>query len=188
MHQDNPWTTLARQEVYENPWIQLTEYQVLNPRGAPGIYGVVHFKNRAIGVLPVDGRGCTYLVGQYRYALGAYSWEIPMGGSPLDESPLEGAKRELVEETGLSARAWEPLMDLHTSNCVTDEVGHVFLAEDLQLGPSEPDETEQLAVQRLPLVDAVHMALDGRITDAISVAALLRLLHHPRYQGQLRRL
>lgn len=175
----NPWTTLASREIYDNPWIQLTERQVINPRGGRGIYGVVHFKSRAIGIVPVDDSGHTYLVGQFRYSLERYSWEIPMGGCPLDESSLVAAQRELQEETGLSATRWRHLLFLHTSNSVTDEAGEVFLAEGLTEGEAAPEETELLKVWRLPLAEAIAMALDGRITDAISVAALLRLAVDP---------
>lgn len=177
--QHNPWTTLESRQLYDNPWIQVSERQVINPRGGRGIYGVVHFKSRAIGIVPVDDSGHTYLVGQFRYSLGSYSWEIPMGGCPLDEPPLRAAQRELQEETGLRAARWRHLLTLHTSNSVTDEVGELFLAEGLIEGEAEPEETELLKVWRLPLQEAIGMALDGRITDALSVAALLRLAVEP---------
>lgn len=161
--------------IFENPWITLYEDQVINPNGGENQYGYVHFKNTAIAVVPIDEHGCTWLVGQHRYTLDEYSWELPMGGGSGDESPLDAAKRELREETGLTADRWEELMTLHTSNSITDEVGIVFVARGLQTGDTDFDETEDLAVQRLPLEDAVDMAIDGRVTDAISVAALLRL-------------
>ncbi len=171
----NPWTTLAAREIYDNPWIRVTEHDVLNPAGRPGIYGVVKFKNRAIGIIPVDDEGYTWLVGQYRFPLGAYSWEIPEGGGPLDEDPLTAARRELAEETGLTAARWELLLEMHLSNSVSDEHALIYLARDLTPGPADPDETEQLTVRRLPLDEAVEMVLRGEITDAMSVAGLLRL-------------
>ncbi len=174
----NPWQTLTSKHIYDNPWISLREDQVINPNGGQGIYGLVHFKNKALGIIPVDDRGYTYLVGQYRYALSAYSWEIPMGGGPLAEDILEAAQRELREETGLSAKNWKQILHLHTSNSVTDEEGFVFLAQDLQQGETEFEDTEQLEIWHLPLVEAVAMALDGRITDGISVAGLLAVGHH----------
>jgi len=170
----NPWQRLDSRQLYDNPWIRVREDRVLAPSGRPGIYGLVQFKNRAIGIIPVDGDGNTWLVGQYRYALEAYSWEIPMGGSPLEEEPLTGAKRELKEETGLSASDWREIMRLHTSNSVTDEVGLVYLAQKLRQSEWEPGETEELRLWKLPLTDAVDMALRGEITDAISVAGLLK--------------
>jgi 8-oxo-dGDP phosphatase len=174
MTEKNPWTTLTSRVVYDNRWISVREDQVLNPTGGPGIYGVVSFKNKAIGIVPVDADGNTWLVGQYRYTLNEYSWEIPMGGGPNAQDPLLSAQRELLEETGFTAGRWTRLSRLHTSNSVTDEEGFVFLAQDLTPGPAEPEETEDLRLWKLPLADAVAMCLDDRITDSISVCALLK--------------
>lgn len=169
------WKTLSTKTVYENPWIRVCEDRVINPGGGQNDYGHVHFKNRAVAIVPLDQNGNTWLVGQDRYTLGEYSWELPMGGAPLDEAPLQAAKRELKEETGLTAETWELLMKLHTSNSITDEVALVYVARDLTAGETEFEETEDLAVKRLPLQDAINMALDGRISDAVCVAALLRV-------------
>ena len=171
----NPWQTLSSTKIYENPWIALTEHSVLNPSGGDGIYGVVHFKNRAIGILPLDADGCTYLVGQWRYALNAYSWELPEGGGPLLEPPLAAAKRELLEETGLTAQNWQEILRMHLSNSVTDEESIVYLATDLTAGLATPEETEDLRVRRLPLQEVLAMVLRGEITDSITVAAVLRV-------------
>ncbi len=171
----NPWTTIKETPVYENPWIKVSHNDVLNPSGKPGIYGVVRFKNKAIGIVPLDAEGNTWLVGQYRYSLNEYSWEIPMGGSPNEQSTLLGAQRELEEETGLIASTWTLISRLHTSNSVTDEEGFVFLAEDLTQGPTKFDETEDLKIKKLPLKEALKMCLDNRITDCISVAGLLQV-------------
>ncbi|QOI97261.1 MAG: NUDIX hydrolase [Flammeovirgaceae bacterium] len=172
----NPWTTLSAREVYDNKWIQLTEHEVLNPSGGKGIYGKVHFKNKAIGIIPVDRKGNTWLVGQHRYTLNEHSWEIPEGGSPLGADILESAKRELKEETGLTANRWQVLMRIHTSNSVTDEEGFIFLAEELTEGASEPEETEgDLKVKKLPLHEAITLVMNGEITDSMSVAGLLKL-------------
>ena len=170
----NPWQTLASEIKYQNPWISVREDQVLNPGGGRGIYGVVTMKNKALGIVPVDADGNTWLVGQYRYPLREYSWEIPMGGGPVELDILASAQRELREETGLTAARWTRIARLHTSNSVTDEEGFVFLAEDLTMGEIEPEETEDLHLWKLPLAQAVQMALDDRITDAISVAGLLK--------------
>ena len=170
----NPWRVLASAVKYQNPWISVREDQVLNPGGGAGIYGVVTMKNKAIGIVPVDADGNTWLVGQYRYPLSEYSWEIPMGGGPVELDVLESARRELREETGLSAGRWTRIARLHTSNSVTDEEGFVFLAEDLTAGETEPEETEDLRLWKLPLAEAVRMAMDDRITDGISVAGLLK--------------
>jgi ADP-ribose pyrophosphatase len=171
----NPWTTLKTTPIYDNPWIALSEHQVLNPSGGRGIYGVVHFKNRAIGVLPLDEEGYTYLVGQWRYALGEYSWELPEGGGPHAEDPLDAAKRELLEETGLSAQHWTPLLRMHLSNSVTDEESLVYLATGLTTGLAQPEETEDLRLQKIHFNKVLEMVLQGEITDSITVAAVLRV-------------
>lgn len=170
----NPWFTKHICRVYDNPWIEVTHRDVVNPTGGAGIYGVVHFKNLAIGIVPLDAAGNTWLVGQYRYTLGRYSWEIPEGGGPLHEQPLEAAKRELLEETGIRASRWTKLLELHLSNSVTDEHGIAFVAQDLEFGTAQPEETEQLQVRQLPFEEAVQMVLEGEITDALSMAALLK--------------
>lgn len=172
----NPWTTLSGEEKYDNPWINVTEYQVINPGGGRGIYGKVHFKNKAIGIIPVDHEGNTWLVGQFRYTLNEFHWEIPEGGAPLTEPPLEAAKRELKEETGLTAKKWSQIARLHTSNSVTDEEGFVFLAEDLEAGERQLEETEaDLRVKKLPLQEAIEMVKRGEITDSMSMIGLLML-------------
>jgi len=171
-----PWTTLAGREIYDNPWIRLTEFDVINPSGKPGIYGKVHFKNLAIGIVALDTDGCIGLVGQYRYTLNAYSWEIPEGGGPLDVDPLVSAQRELLEETGLKAAHWEELLRLHLSNSVTDELCIVYLATGLTQFAPEPEETEQLQYQKLPLAEVWKRVKAGEITDAITVAAVQAML------------
>jgi 8-oxo-dGTP pyrophosphatase MutT (NUDIX family) len=171
---ENPWTTLGRRPIYENPWIAVREDQVLRPDGSPGIYGVVHFKNRAIGVLPVEDDGSIWLVGQHRYPLNAFSWEIPEGGCPEGESPEAAAHRELAEETGLSAASLERIAVSHLSNSVSDELAIVFRASGLTPGESNPEETERLLVRRVSWEDAWGMLERGEITDSMSVIALLR--------------
>ena len=167
------WKKLDTRRVWENPWMEIREDRVINPGGGENRYGWVHFKNRAVAIVPLDEEGRTWLVGQQRYTLGEYSWELPMGGAPLDEEPLAAAKRELKEETGLTAARWSELMRLHTSNSITDELGVVFLAEDLVPGEPEFEETEDLSIRRLSLAEALAMVDTGEITDCISVAALL---------------
>lgn len=171
---ESPWKILAAKEIYENKWIRLTEYDVINPSGRPGIYGKVHFKNLATGVVALDKDGYTYLVGQYRFTLNAYSWEIPEGGGDPSVDPLESAKRELLEETGLQANKWTSLGKYHLSNSVTDEVGYLYLAEDLEQHEAMPEETEDLKVRRLPLEEALEMIERGEITDTLSVIGLMR--------------
>ena len=170
----NPWKTLSGKEVYDNPWVKVTEYQVIKPCGGEGIYGKVAFKNLAIGILPVDDEGNTWLVGQYRYTLDEYSWEIPMGGVPHSEDSEEGALRELREETGLRAGKLEVLCRIHTSNSVTDEEGFVYLATDLTQGETDFDDTEDLAIKKLPFKEALEMVMNGRITDSLTVGGILK--------------
>jgi len=169
------WKLQTSKEIYDNPWLGLTEDEVINPGGGMSHYGKIHFKNFAIGIIPLDENNNTWLVGQYRYVPDCYSWEIPMGGGPLDIDPLESAKRELKEETGLTATHWEELMHLHTSNSVTDERGIVYIAKGLTEGETEFEETEDLKIIKLPLEDAVKRVMDGEITDSVSVAGLLKL-------------
>jgi 8-oxo-dGTP pyrophosphatase MutT (NUDIX family) len=170
----NPWTTISGEEKYDNPWINVTEYQVLNPKGGQGIYGKVHFKNLAIGIIPVDKDMNTWLVGQFRYPLNEYSWEIPEGGGKIGISPLESAKRELLEETGLKANKWTEILTMHLSNSVTDEKAIIFLAEDLSQHEAEPEETEELMIKKVSFEEAYQMVLNGEITDAMSVAGILK--------------
>ena len=169
------WKTLDSKVVYDNPWITLREDRVMNPGGGETDYGHVHFKKMAIGIVPLDTDGNTWIVGQDRYTLGEYSWEIPMGASEEGEEPLETAHRELNEETGLTAGSMKQLMKLHTSNSITDEVGYVFVAEQLEAGETNFDEMEVLDVRKLPLEDVVAMIGRGEMTDAISVAAIFRI-------------
>ncbi len=173
--QRNPWKIRASKEVYDNPWITVTEHDVLNPSGKSGIYGQVDFKNVAIGIIPLDEQNNTWLVGQYRFPLNAYSWEIPEGGCPHGESWEDAAKRELLEETGISAEQLTNIAKVHTSNSVCSEVGYVFLAENLIFGVAEPEDTEELKVKKIALKDAVKLVMENEITDSISVIGLLKV-------------
>jgi len=171
----NPWTIKKSQSIYENKWISLEEFDVITPSGSPGLYGKVSFKNKAIGIIPLDLNLDTWLVGQYRFPLDEYSWEIPMGGGPIGIDILQSAQRELKEETGLIANKWTQLLRIHTSNSVTDEEGFVFLAEQLIEGETEFDDTEDLKIMKLPLKNAIEMVMVGEITDSISIAGLLKV-------------
>jgi 8-oxo-dGTP pyrophosphatase MutT (NUDIX family) len=168
----NPWQTVSSEEVYDNPWIHVREDRVIRPDGEPGIYGVVHYKNIAVGVLPIE-EDHIYLVGQYRYPLQSYSWEIPEGGCPEGEEPLLAAQRELKEETGLEARRWRRLGEAYLSNSVADEYAVWFLATGLVPGEWRPEGAERLSVRRVPLRGALAMALGGEITDALSLLAIM---------------
>ncbi|MFD1625942.1 NUDIX domain-containing protein [Azospirillum griseum] len=171
----NPWTVLSSTTQYENPWIEVIEHKVLAPTGKPGLYGVVRPRSLATGVVAIDGEGRVTLVGQHRFPLDQYSWEIPEGGGDKSVDPQLSAARELREETGQTARHWLPLMTMHLSNCITDEVAHTFLAWGVEEGAACPDDTEALSVRRVPFAEAVAMAMTGAITDSMSVASLLKV-------------
>ncbi len=178
-HQDplNTWKTLTSELVYESAWIAVHKHQTINPAGNPAIYSVVNFKNLAIGILPLSDDGYTWLVGQWRYPLNAYSWEIPEGGGPLGEAPIETARRELKEETGIVAKNFKEIMQLHLSNSATDEHAFVFLATQLSFEEAEPEESEDLKVKKIHFNDAFEMVMKGEITDGISVAAIYKTKH-----------
>ena len=170
----NRWKTITKKKIYENPWISLEEHDVINPSGNPSIYGKVLFKNLAVAIIPWDPAGHTWLVGQHRYTLDQYSWELPMGGVPWEEDMLKGAQRELLEETGIQANSWKELLRLHTSNSVTDELAVTFIAEDLVMGSPQFDETEDLQIVKLPFQKVLDMALNGEITDGLSLASIFK--------------
>jgi 8-oxo-dGTP pyrophosphatase MutT (NUDIX family) len=171
----NPWRRLSRRTAYENAWIQVHHDEVTRPDGQPGIYGVVHFRNRAIGVVAIDDRDRVILVGQYRYPLDRYSWEIPEGGVPFDEDSLEGARRELREETGIEAATWREIATLDLSNSISDEVGLLYLATDLTDGDAAPEATEELRLRRVPFDEVMALVDRGEIPDAMTQLALERV-------------
>ena len=170
----NPWKTLGSRIVYSNPWMRVREDQVITPKGDNGIYGVVEAKP-AIAIVAITEALDTFLVGQYRYPLETYTWEVPEGGAEAGETLLDAAKRELKEETGIEAGLWTALGELYTSNCFTNERGFVFLAEELLQGEAAPDPTEKLQVRKIPFAEAWRMVLNQEIKDALSVIALMRV-------------
>lgn len=171
---ENPWKIEAKREQYNNNWIAVTEFQVRNPAGKPGLYGVVHYKATALGIIPVSGAD-TWLVGQYRFPFNAYSWEIPAGGGTPEEDDLEAAQRELQEETGLHGGNWKEIQVMQLSNSVSDEIARIFLVTDPQVGPACPTDEEQLELIRVPLLQAVEWVHEGLLTDSMTVAGLLRV-------------
>jgi ADP-ribose diphosphatase len=168
----SPWIRRSRETVYENPWIRVHHDEVTRPDGSPGIYGVVHFRSRAVGAVALDGDGRVLLVGQHRYTLDRYSWEIPEGGAARDEDPLDGAKRELAEETGYRAGTWRELIRFTLSNSATDEEGVLFVATDLRAGPASPDPTEDLQVRWIGLDEAIALVASGEIHDIMTQVGL----------------
>lgn len=178
------WTAGDSRVVYDNPWIQVTEHRPIAPTGRRALYGVVHFKNLALAVLPLHDDGAVTLVGQHRFVSGEYTWELPEGGGVLGEDPLEHAKRELAEEAGLVAREWRKALTYELSNSITDERGVAYLAMGLSQVPQDLDENEDIAVARVPFREALQQALAGNIQDVITVAMLLRAYHMAR-EGEL---
>ena len=172
---DKDWQQLSEQVVYENPWIKVTHEDIIAPSGHKGIYGRVHYKNYAIGILPLDKDHNTYLVGQQRYPIQQYSWEMPEGGGLVGKDILNAAKRELQEEVGLIANRWDELQRIHLSNSVSDELGILFLARDLSITNNAPDETEVLTIRKMPFEEAFKMVWNGEITDTMTVIAFLRV-------------
>lgn len=172
---ENPWKTHTSEEVYQSPWIKLTKHIVTNPGGLPGTYSVVHFKNLAIGVIVLDEEKNTWLVGQYRYPIDRYTWEIPEGGGQLDVDPIDSAKRELLEETGITAQKWTKIQEMHLSNSASDEFCILYLAQELSIGVSHPEPDEALQIAKIPFDEVYQMVLNGEITDSLSVTAVLKV-------------
>jgi 8-oxo-dGTP pyrophosphatase MutT (NUDIX family) len=181
-----PWQITGTREVYKNPWIRVREDQVIRPNGSAGIYGVVEL-TPAVGVVAIDSAGRVLLVGQYRYTTDVYSWEVVTGYAGADEEPLLGAQRELREETGFAAARWTPLGICQISNSVTDQIGFLYLAEDLTAGPAAPDETEEIALRKVPLASALAMAQRSDIVQAFSLAGLYRAWHTWQNRHQVER-
>jgi 8-oxo-dGTP pyrophosphatase MutT (NUDIX family) len=170
----NPWTKISSEVKYENPWIKIIEDKVKNPSGNDGIYGVVHFKTNAIAIIPLDENNYTWLVGQYRYPLDSYEWEVVEGGCPEGTSPLETAKRELMEEVGLQAESFELILEMQLSNSTTDEISYTYIARGLKFVGAHPEEDEQLIIKKLSFEEVYQMVLRGEIRDSLSVASILK--------------
>ncbi len=186
-----PWSVLAERPAYENPWMRVTEYDVLRPDGSPGLYGVVSPKNLAVGVLPVFPDGTTVLVGQHRFTLDAHSWELPEGGGRIDHDPESTARRELREEAGLSARRWLRFLDYDVSNSITDERAIAFLAWELEEGETEREAAEaDMTMRRVGVQEALAMAMAGEIRDGFTLAMLAAadyMARHGRLEPDLAR-
>jgi 8-oxo-dGTP pyrophosphatase MutT (NUDIX family) len=172
-----PWKRHSASERYDNPWIRVEHHDVTTPGGSPGVYGVVHFKNIALGIIPLDENGDTWLVGQYRYPHRAYTWEIPEGGGPVGSDPMASAQRELMEEVGLHAGRWDLILEMDTSNSVTDERCLIYLARELEMHSRHPEDTEELAVRRIPFEELHRGVLRGEYRDSITIAGVLKLAH-----------
>jgi 8-oxo-dGTP pyrophosphatase MutT (NUDIX family) len=181
-----PWVRGAARPIYDNPWISVTEYAATAPTGAPATYGLVSYKNLAVAILPLFDDGTTILVGQHRFPAGDYSWEIPEGGGPLDSDPLESARRELAEETGLQAAEWREILQAQLSNSVSDERAIGYLATGLSPaeGSHHADDTEDLERVRVPFREALDAAVAGELQDVLTVAMLLKAYHMAR-EGHL---
>ena len=175
MTERGPWRTLKEEERYRSPWIAVSQHEVIDPSGRPGIYGVIHFVNLAIGIVPLDDEGNTWIVGQYRYPIQAYSWEIPEGGGRRDVPPLESAKRELREEAGIVAERWQEILRMDLSNSASDEHAIIYLAQGLSFHAPEPDHDEELALRKLPFTELYDMVMRGEVRDSLTVAAVMKV-------------
>ena len=171
----NPWQTVSIERIYDNPWIAVSHRDVINPSGNKGIYGVVHFKNLAIGIVPLDEEGNTWLVGQYRYTIDQYSWEIPEGGGKRDVPPMDSAKRELREEAGIEAATWTEVLRMDLSNSASDEHAVIYVAQDLTFFEPEPDHDEELELRKLPFSELFGLVMRGELQDSLTVAAVLKV-------------
>jgi 8-oxo-dGTP pyrophosphatase MutT (NUDIX family) len=170
----NPWKITKSEEIYDTPWIKLVRHEVIHPSGNPGVYSVTHFKNLAIGVLPLDDDNNTWLVGQYRFPLNKYSWEIPEGGGALNVHPVESAQRELKEETGICAKEFVEIQRMYLSNSATDELAILYVAKGLSFGEAQPEESEELNCIKIPFEEVYQKVLSGEITDSLTVVAVLK--------------
>lgn len=180
----NPWIVKGVTHAFENDWFRIDEYDVTRPDGEKGYYGVIRVRRLAVGVLPIEADGRVHLVGQWRFPLGRYSWEMPEGGAEPGEDAQDCAERELAEETGLRAGAWLRVLEMDLSNSLTDEQAVIFIATNLTPGPAEPEATEVLKHRKAHFLDVLARVSDGRIRDAMTVAAVLRA-HHMAVTGQL---
>lgn len=175
MEERGPWKTVSIEERYATPWIAVSHHEVIDPSGAPGIYGVIHFKNLAVGIIPLDEDLNTWIVGQYRYPIQAYSWEIPEGGGRRDLPPVESAKRELREEVGIVAGTWTEVLRMDLSNSASDEEAVIFVAQDLNFHAPEPDHNEELAMRKVPFRELFDRVMSGELRDSLTVAAVLKV-------------
>ncbi len=171
----NPWSKISGKVTYENPWITVIEDKVKNPAGNNGIYGVVHFKTYAIAIIPLDENNFTWIVGQYRYPLSSYEWEVVEGGCPEGTLPVDTAKRELIEEVGLEAEQFDLVLEMQLSNSTTDEVSYTYIARGLKYVGEKPEEEEQLTIRKLHFSELYDMVMRGEIRDALSVASVLKV-------------
>ena len=176
-HEKTPWVTKSSRIAYKNTWMQVREDEVIRPDGAPGIYGVV-VARPSVGIVAMDAQDRVMLVGQWRYTVGRYSWEVPRGGSHEGESDIQAvAARELAEETGLVAQHWVPLGPVDVCNGIANDIQSLFWATGLSTRERNLDPEEEIALQWVPFAEAVTMAMDGRITEVCSIAAILRIAH-----------
>jgi 8-oxo-dGTP pyrophosphatase MutT (NUDIX family) len=180
----DPWTTKSVSQPFQNDWFKIDSYAVIHPGGADGVYSVIRPRRLAVGVLPIEADGRVHLVGQWRFALGRYSWEMPEGGADPGEPALMCAVRELAEETGLRAGELHVILEMDLSNSLSDERAIMFLATDLTPGEANPEPTEVLKRRTAHFTELLDRVVGGHIRDSMTVAAVLRA-HHMAVTGEL---
>ncbi len=168
------WQLGKPQTKYENPWMRVDEIPAIDPSGQDASYGLIHFKNLAVGVVPYQD-GYIWLVGQSRVSSRSYTWEIPAGGDPTREDPLGTAHRELREETGFTAGRMDQILKMELSNSITDEICLVYVATDLTAGEAELESSEDISLMKISLDNALKAIEAGEIRHALGIAAIFKL-------------
>lgn len=182
---DRPrWKSLGESVLVDTPWMRVTRHPAVAPTGMTADYVVMRPRNVGTGVLPLHDDGTVSLVGQHRFTLMRYSWEMPEGGAPEGEDPFDAVRRELAEEAGLRAEHWRAALDMDLSNSITDERAMTWVAWGLTPAPLDPDPTEVIVSARVPFRDLLAEVARGAVRDSMTVATAYKAYHMAR-EGEL---